>query len=234
MRKVDNREKADTMPRKKKFDYFQAFLQIGNYAVAYADELIEFLEANYDEEKSIGHVDQKAVFERLISMHRIEEESDKVTHQILENLVTEFVTPIEREDIVELASELDTVVDELDDVLQRMYMYNVTVITQEIMDMGRVVHKATVALQAACERFTHFKKSKSIKKYIVEVNDAEDEGDKIYIASVHNLYKRTLDGNFDSPLVAVGLHGVLAALEKCCDACEAASNTMVTVRLKNS
>lgn len=222
------------MARKNRFDYFQAFVDISNHAVEYADELISFLEEHYDEEKQEGHFNQSEVLERLTSLHTIEEESDKITHEITEHLSTEFIAPIEREDILALSDELDTVVDELDDVLQRIYMYNVTLITPEVIEMAHIVHKSTVALQSACNKFTHFKKSKSIKDYIVQINDCEDEGDRVYIKSVHNINKRALEGAFDHPLTSMGVAGVLSALEKCCDACEAAGDIMVTVRLKNS
>lgn len=222
------------MARKRKFDYFNAFLDISNYAVEYADKLVGFLEEHYDEETESGEIKSAEVLSKLTELHEIEDSSDSVTHAIAENLVTEFVAPIDREDVMELADELDTVVDELDDVLQRMYMYNVTTITPEIIEMVHVVHKATVALQLACEKFTSLKKTKSIRKYIVEINDCEDEGDQIYIKSVHSIYKRTEEGVFDHPLVAVGLVGVLSSLEKCCDACESVGDTIVMVRLKNS
>ena len=51
---------------------------------------------------------------------------------------------------------------------------------------------------------------------------------------MHRVYKDAEEGKFDHPLFAVGLYGVLSALEKCCDACECAGDIMVTVRLKNS
>lgn len=227
-------EKAVIMARKNKFDYFKAFVKIGDYAVQYADEMIAFLEKHYDAEKEAGHVDSKEVLDQLSSLHEIEEASDHVAHEIIEHLSTEFIAPIEREDILALTDELDNVIDDLDDVLQRMYMYDITIITPEVMEMAQIVHKSTVALQAACNKFTHFKKSKSIKSYIVEINNWEDEGDRVYIKSVHNINHRARLGAFEHPLDSMGVCGVLSALEKCCDACEAAGDIMVTVRLKNS
>ncbi len=222
------------MARKHKFDYFEAFVEISNYAVEYADELVEFLTSHYDEEKHLGTTSAEEVLERFNALHKIEEKSDKVVQDITENLMFEFIAPIEREDILELADELDTVVDELDDVLQRIYMHNVTVITPEIIEMAQVVQKTTGALQCACEKFTHFKKSKSIKDYIKDIHKYEDEGDRVYIESVHRIFKSAEEGKFEHPLIAVGFYGALSALEKCCDACECAGDIMVAVRLKNS
>lgn len=222
------------MARKQKFDYFEAFVKISNYAVEYADALVSYLESHFDEEKGYGRVSSSEVLDKFHELHDIEEDSDKILQEITENLVTEFIAPIEREDILALGEELDTVVDELDDVLQRIYMHNVTIVTPEIIEMAHVVQKATDAVQSACEKFTHFKKSKSIKSYIREIHKYEDEGDRVYIESVHQIYKHAEEGKFDHPLIAVGLYGVLSALEKCCDACECAGDIMVTVRLKNS
>ena len=222
------------MAHKHRFDYFDAFVQISNYAVEYADELADYLMGHYDEEKRLGFISPDEVLERYKVLHDIEERSDSVVQEITENLIVEFIAPIEREDILELADELDTVVDELDDVLQRIYMHNVTVITPGIIEMVQVVQKATHAVQAACDKFTHFKKSKSIQDYIKAIHEYEDEGDRVYIESVHRVYKDAEEGKFDHPLFAVGLYGVLSALEKCCDACECAGDIMVTVRLKNS
>ena len=222
------------MARKQKFDYFEAFVEISNYAVEYADELVDYLTSHYDEDKRLGFISSEEVIDRYHELHAIEEKSDKVVQDITENLILEFIAPIEREDILELADELDTVVDELDDVLQRIYMHNVTVITPGIIEMIQVVQKATHAVQAACDKFTHFKKSKSIKDYIKDIHKYEDEGDRVYIESVHRVYKDAEEDKLEHPLFAVGLYGVLTALEKCCDACECAGDIMVTVRLKNS
>ena len=222
------------MARKQKFDYFEAFVEIGNCAVEYTDALVDYLTSHYDEEKHMGAISPAKVLEHYYVLHAIEEKSDSVVQAITENLILEFIAPIEREDILELADELDTVVDELDDVLQRIYMHNITVITPEIIEMIHIVQKTTHALQAACDKFTHFKKSKSIKDYITEIHKYEDEGDRVYIESVHQIYKKAEEDKFEHALFAVGLYGVLSALEKCCDACETAGDIMVAVRLKNS
>lgn len=222
------------MARKEKFDYFQGFVEISNCAVEYANELVDYLTSHFDEEQGLGHVDSAEVYEKFNSLHSIEEKADKVMQDITENLVTEFITPIEREDIVELAEELDTVVDELDDVLQHFYMFNVKIVTPQIIEMAKVVQRTTIAMQAACEKFTHFKKSKSLKDYIKKIHQYEDEGDTVYIESVHSIYKSAEEGKLGNPLIALGLYSVLSALEQCCDACESAGDIIVTVRLKNS
>ena len=95
------------MAHKHRFDYFDAFVQISNYAVEYADELADYLMGHYDEEKRLGFISPDEVLERYKVLHDIEERSDSVVQEITENLIVEFIAPIEREDILELADELE-------------------------------------------------------------------------------------------------------------------------------
>ena len=223
------------MARKKKFDYFNAFVQISAHAVTYAEEMVKWLEYNYEEGASgkVGKVEGSLkAYEKF---HAIEEASDEITHEIASNLVTEFVTPIEREDILTLASELDSVVDHVDEVLQRMYMYNVKNVSREVVDMANIVLEATRALHAACERFTDYKQPGALREWIVKVNDYEDAGDHAYIRSMHELYKRAEESDDPNTKIdAFGMGGVLSALENCCDSAEDAGDTMLMVIMKNS
>lgn len=222
------------MARKQKFDYFDAFVRISDCAVDYANALVEFLDKEFENHDSVNRINPDDTIMRFNELHKIEEKADGVTHEIYTQLADEFVTPIDREDILDLVSELDSVVDDVDEVLQRMYMYNISILTLEVIDMAHLVQKTVVALRTACEKFTHFKKSKSIHEYIVKVHDCEDEGDRFYIKAMHDLYARRENGDEWTAFDAFGLGGMLAALERCCDACEAAADTIALVLVKNS
>ena len=222
------------MARRNKVDYFELFVKISEYAQEYARELSSFFNEHFDADEGVGHVDGPETLLKLTELHQIEDASDDVTHTIANELLLEFVTPIEREDILTLATGLDDVVDELDEVLQHMYMYCVTTITQEVIDMMAIVTKAVAAVNAACQKFTYFKKSRSINDYLVKVQDAEDEGDSAYIQAVHDIFCRAKEHEGVRGVEAFGLAGVLASLEACCDACESVADTIVTVITKNS
>ena len=225
------------MARKKRFDYFESFTQISNYAVEFGTELVGYLEKCLEiQEKDGKRVHSSEVLSRLKELHAVEEASDSICHDIMENLVNEFVTPIEREDIVALTNELDAVVDGLDDVLQRMYMYNISYLSQEVIDLAHVALDACIAVHTACEKFEHFKKSKTIHEYIVKINDYEDEGDRVYIRAMHAIFSRAVQGEMigENTLDALGLNALLSALEGVCDACEEVADTMAIVIVKNS
>lgn len=222
------------MAHKQKFDYFDAFVKISTYGVQSSDKIVSFFLEHFDETTKTGSITSKETLRFLEELHELEDASDDVVHELLRNLSNEFVTPIDREDIVYLSNALDDIVDELDDVVQRLYMYHVNTIVPELVEMAQVVHEATCAVQKACEKFTHFKKSRSIHEYIVQINDCEDRGDRVYIRSVHRIYGRSQDGAFDGPLDAYGFSQVLSSLERCCDACEDVGDTIATVMIKNS
>ena len=222
------------MARKKKFDYFEAFETIAKYGGEYAAAVADFFEEHFDEEKGSGEVSPKDTLEALTKLHEIEDKADVTVHEVLENLAVEFMTPIEREDILSMVYELDDIVDELDDVLQRMYMYNVTVVVPELIEMSRIVQKTVEAVKKACKRLANYKKAKTIKEQVDKISELEDEGDVVYIKSVHSIYVQAAEKGVESQIAAQSLAGVLQALERCCDACEAAGDTMVTVVMKNN
>lgn len=222
------------MARKKKYDYYEALERIARYAVEYSEELASYLEANYSNKKEQGKITPKETLEKLTELHEIEDKADDVVHEVTAKLAVEFMTPIEREDILALVNELDDIVDEIDDVLQRMYMYNLKIITPEIVEMAKVVAETTRAVEKACKRLANYKKAKTIKEQIDKVHELEDNGDVVYIKSVHSIHVAAEQGEIDNPLIVAGLTAVLQTLERCCDACEEVADTMVIVVMKNN
>ena len=104
------------MGRKKNHDYFSMLVDGVSYACAAAEMLNEYLQ-DFEPEKLSHHIEE---------MHKIEHAADIAKHEMLQKLLKEFITTIDREDILELADVIDDVTDSLEDVLLRMYMYNIT------------------------------------------------------------------------------------------------------------
>ncbi|NTU89646.1 MAG: DUF47 family protein, partial [Actinobacteria bacterium] len=127
------------MTKNSRFDYFDAFQRIGTLADTEADRLLEIL-TNFDSE---------TIETQLNEMHELEHEADMVNHEVYTNLIVEFITPIEREDISTLTQELDEVVDHIEDVLQRIYMFNIKEIVPEALEMVAIIAKSTEALRQA-------------------------------------------------------------------------------------
>ncbi|MCQ2752005.1 MAG: DUF47 family protein [Coriobacteriales bacterium] len=218
---------------KKKFNYFDAFVEVSKNAIELAKILLQYFEKNLEIKKDPErHASVEHARERYMEAHKIENECDKIKHDIITALNADFVTPIEREDIISLSNELDEVVDDLDAILMRMYVYNVHYVTDACVDMMRTVVKATEALYDACVEFPNFKKSKILRSLIVKVNDAEEEGDKIFIEAMHDNYSRNTDASNISEIVGIG--SLLTALEKSINSCEHIADMMTGVVVKNN
>lgn len=162
-------------------------------------------------------------------MHKIEHAEDEVKHDIMKRLAKEFVSPIDREDIIQLASDLDDVTDKIEDVLIRMYMYNVKAVRPAALAFSDIIMRCCNALQQALVEFPNFHKSTTLQQKIIEVNTLEEEGDDIYIDAMHKLYKEHHD-----PIEVVVWSELFDRLEDCCDACEHVADSLELVVMKNS
>ena len=208
------------MKRRKDYDYFQFFTAIAEAANKASDFLADVV-ANFDVDKIPMQLEQ---------MHKIENDADMMKHEMLKQLAHEFITPIEREDIVALAQQLDNVVDAIDDVMQRLYMYNVTAIRIEVVELSKQIVKATRGLKIVADEFRYFKKSKDIKAHCIEVNTVESDGDKMFADNMRKLYTNP---NEDMRHIIVW-STVYEGLENCLDACEDAVDIVESVIMKNT
>lgn len=211
------------MAKKNAFDYFEAFEQVASLAVKEAEVLIETVESFANDVVDVNPL--------IVRVHQLENRGDEINHAIFENTAIEFITPIEREDIVALARALDTVLDEIEDVVFRFYMFNVRQVPESAMSFAHVIKNATQELNQAMKQLKGFKKhSKEVHALLVKVNDYEEEGDRLYMGAIRELFTRP---NADSVDVLRWTE-IYKRMERCCDACEHAADAVSTVLLKNS
>lgn len=163
------------------------------------------------------------------ALHKIEHSEDMLKHDIMKRLVREFVPPIDREDIIQLANELDDVTDKIEDVLIRMDMYNVREMRPKALDFVDVIVRCCQSLKVAMVEFPNFHKSSTLKQTIIDVNSMEEEGDEIYINAMRELYRS--NGN---PIDVAVWSELFDRLEDCCDACEHVSDILEIIIMKNS
>lgn len=222
------------MARKMKFDYFDCFNRISACAMEYCEKLNIYIDKLYSNGVNGAQIDPEEAGKLFYELHDIEERADDIVHEILARLAGEFVTPIEREDILAMANSLDNVVDYLDDVPQRLYMYNAHSVPSEVIDMMHVVTKAVEAVDVACKKFGDFKRTGTVKEYVDKIGELEDEGDLVYVRGMHEIYLRAGSDDASDRIDAIGASSVLGALEKCCDACEAVADSIIMAVMKNS
>ncbi len=207
------------MAKKENNYYYDTFIKGTSYANAAAAMLHACL-SDYDP----AHLDA-----RLEEMHAIEHRADGVKHEMMERLVKEFLPPIEREDIVELAHTIDEVTDCVEEVLRGMYMYNVTVLRPDVREFTDVIAKCCAALTDAMSELHNFRKSTLLQDKLIAVNHLEEDGDRLYTRAMRELYVTEQD-----PMTVMVWTTMYDNLEKCCDCCEHVADKIEQIVLKNS
>ncbi len=207
------------MARKKNYDYYGAFVKLVDYSCECANLLSE----------TLNHFDLSKMEENLKTMHTIEHTADLAKHELMEQLSIEFIAPLEREDIVKLAQEIDDITDTIEDVLIKLNMYNVVSLRPELLEFSDLIVQCCVSLKVALEELHNFKKSSTLKSKIIEVNDLEEKGDALYFSSVYKLYR-----NNETATDLFIWTEIFSLMEKCCDACEEAADMVESVVMKNS
>ena len=162
-------------------------------------------------------------------MHEIEHRADGVHHDILNKLSTEFITPIDQEDILRLVQIIDDITDALDEVILDIYMYHIDVIPEETAALSTIVNRCVTALDEAAVELKNYKKRDALHALLVKLNDIEAEADKIYIEAIHKLVGSAADSK-----TLIGSKAVYEGLEHCCDLCEGAADVIEQIVIKNT
>ena len=185
-----------------------------------ASDLLEEILCNFNADK---------VEEYRTQMHEIEHQADEVHHDIVKKLSTEFITPIDQEDILGLVQLIDDITDALDEVMLDVYMYHVDVIPEQMAQLSKAVSRCAKALNEAAAELKNFKKPENLHKLLIKINDIEIEADGIYTDAIYNLFASEADGK-----VLFGFRAVYESLEDCCDLCEHAADVIEQVIIKNT
>ncbi len=207
------------MAVKKSNDYFEMLVDLIGYSCEAASLL----------DKTISNFRMSQIDSNVKEMHEIEHSADIKKHEMLNKLSKEFITPIERGDIIELASEIDNVTDAIEDVLVRVYMFNISVMREEALEFSNLIVRICNETSALIKEFRNFKKSSEISKIIININDLEEEGDRIYTKSIKGFYTSIMD-----PIRFITWKETFEYFEKCCDACEHVADGIESVMMKNS
>ncbi|HIV24653.1 MAG TPA: DUF47 family protein [Candidatus Scatomonas pullistercoris] len=207
------------MSKKSDMIYFDNFVACADCAVQ-AAKILERIVENFEPEHLSEWIDE---------IHEVEHTADVKKHDLMEELMRAFITPIEREDIMSISQYLDDITDKIEDVVLRLYMCNVSSIRQEAVRFAKLVIRCCEMVKLSMEEFSNFKKSKELRQTLIEINRLEDEGDRLYMDSMRTLHSTSKD-----PVEIIVWRDVFKYLEDCVDACEHISDVVETVILKNT
>jgi predicted phosphate transport protein (TIGR00153 family) len=194
--------------------YFELFEEAGQNMLRASTLLYELL-SEYPDNRHLA-----------VEILDLEHEGDRITHDIIDRLNHTFVTPIDREDILALASGLDDIVDFTEEVADYLGLYKIEAPMDQAITLARVLRDATGQIAEAIPNLRGFR---DISRYTVEVNRLENEGDRITREAVASLF----DGGID-PMVVIRWKDIFERLEAAIDSAERAANILEGIVIKNS
>jgi predicted phosphate transport protein (TIGR00153 family) len=200
------------VPRDREF--FDLFEEAGANILRAAD-LLDRMLRNYPDTRELAR-------EILLC----EQEGDRITHDIVQRLNQTFVTPIDREDILELASALDDIVDLTEEVADYLGLYKVEAPMEQAQRLAHILMQASRQVSEAMPRMRDFK---DISHYTVEIHRLENEGDRVTREAIASLFDNGID-----PMVVIRWKDLFERLEEAIDATEKVANTLQGIVIKNS
>ncbi len=207
------------MSKKQDSFYFQNFISCAEYSCQAAHLLKE----------TMSHFDVASLSQKLDEMHKVEHAADMKKHELLNMLVKAFITPIEREDIIQVSQNLDDMTDQIEDVLIKVYYNRISSIRMDALELVEILIRCCEEVLKLMKEFADFKKSKRIHDHIVSINTLEEDADKLFISCMYQLHNTCTD-----PLEVIAWREIYSYLEKCMDTCEHVADTVESTIMKNS
>ncbi len=194
--------------------FFDLFEESANNALRAAELLDEMLAA-YPEQAQLA---------RAILI--CEQEGDRITYDIIQRLNSTFVTPIDREDILALASGLDDVVDLTEEVADYLGLYRIEAPMEQAQRQARILMEACRQIAAAVPRLRGFR---DVSHFTREIHRLETDGDRVTREAVASLFDTGID-----PMVVIRWKDIFERLEDAVDATEHIANTLANIVDKNT
>jgi uncharacterized protein len=155
-----------------------------------------------------------------------EHTGDRITHDILQRLNRTSVTPLDREDIHELSSALDDVVDYTEEVADYLGLFKIEAPMAQAQELAQVLHAATRQIAEAMPKLPEFK---DLRPHTVEINRLENEGDRVVREAIASLFDTGID-----PMVVIRWKDIFERLEEAIDATEHVANILEGIVIKKS
>jgi len=195
-------------------EFFDLFERAGANLVRAAQLLDEML-SGYPESRGLAR-------DILIC----EQDGDQITHDLIRRLNETFVTPIDREDILQLASSLDDIVDYTEEVADYLGLYRIEAPMEQAQRLAGLLRAATVQIAAAIPLVRGFK---DISEHTVEVHRLENEADRVSREAIASLFEVGID-----PMVVIRWKDIFERLENAIDSTERAAYILEGIVIKNA
>ena len=166
------------------------------------------------------------VQEQVRAIKEVEHKADQLTHEINSRIDRSFVTPIDREDIHEMATRLDDVIDLVDGTARRVEIFKISGVREPARKLAALMVQAAEHLQRGV---TGIRRPRDVQACAIEVKRIEEEADAMY----HNAVGTLFVGNPD-PIDVIKWKEIYDRLEQGVDSCMAVVNTLQSISIKNA
>jgi predicted phosphate transport protein (TIGR00153 family) len=197
--------------------FYDLFTESANHLVTGARILAELL-------GSAAGTGLAASDEIAVQMKDAEHAADETTHSIIRRVNSTFVTPFDREDIYRLASDLDDVMDHMEEAVDSVHLFGLDELPAEVAEQIVVLQRAAALTAEAMPRL---RTMKDLAEYWIEINRLENTGDQVYRRIIAKLF----GGEYDA-LTVMKYKSVVDSLEAGIDAFEHVANTIEQIAVK--
>jgi len=199
------------------FDFFELFEKQVGYAVEAAETFKKIAETGTLNENLYNKIQS------------LEHQGDEITHTIINQLNKTFITPFDREDIYNLAKELDDVIDMLNTITNRIRVYKITVVNPTLVEFSSVILDSVKAVQSAIKCMRNVKQHESIMCSCVEINRLENVGDTMRDRALGSLFENEKD-----PITIIKWKEIYTDAETILDICEDVAHIIETILVKQA
>ncbi|WP_222842720.1 DUF47 domain-containing protein [Buchananella hordeovulneris] len=174
----------------------------------------------------VATVDRQERKEHLKTLHDAEHAADEAIHEVFTRMNSTFVTPLDRDDLAELAATLDDCVDEIDEAGDLIYLYKLGELPSDLVEMVEIIAQCAALTNDAIPRLRDLQ---SLKEYWLEINRLENAGDKLYRHMLASLFETEPD-----PIQIIKLKDVTKSLESAIDHFEVLAHVIETIAVKEA
>ena len=168
----------------------------------------------------------KPIWDKADQIKEVEHKCDFLTHEIIQRLHRTFVTPLDREDIHDLARSLDDVMDAIDDSAAVVRLYSIERVRPDARELVRIIKASTDEMVKALKAL---ERRDGVAGPAVEINRLENEADRVHYAAVRRLFEEERD-----PIVIMKWKEILDFLEEATDRCEDVANAVEGIVVKHA
>lgn len=168
---------------------------------------------------------------RGLELKEAEEKGDRLVEKILVSLDQTFITPFDREDIHNLATTLDDVLDNLEETAHRFEVFNIGKPTRAAIQLASIIKDSCQNLEAAIHQLRYMKNPEEIQKRVVKITQLENEADRLYREVDAALFDKADPSDL---LTLIKWRELYAWLEETVDACKECVHVISQIVIKGS